>query len=64
MFRRKTRHSNLSNDSYNIGTPETTEINTTPLEQRSCSTSKLVEENGVSTGIGAGDVPQACRAER
>ncbi|KAL0272913.1 UNVERIFIED_CONTAM: hypothetical protein PYX00_005727 [Menopon gallinae] len=47
MFRRKTRHSNLSNDSYNIGSPETTEINTTPLEQRSCSTSKLVEENGM-----------------
>ncbi|KAK6626243.1 hypothetical protein RUM43_006550 [Polyplax serrata] len=45
MFRRKCRRSSISADSYQAAVPDNSEIPQTNLEQRSCSTSRLQEEN-------------------
>ena len=48
IFRRKPRRSSVSAaDSYQTASPNNSEIPSTNLEQRSCSTSKLQEENSV-----------------
>lgn len=49
MFRRKCRRSSISADSYQAAVPDNSEIPQTNLEQRSCSTSRLQEENLVRT---------------